>query len=109
MLVIVLFLFSNSLFETFFYMYSIVNKLNLFAFSYIRVGPQQDLFIINWFTFPKTAVLLPVLFEQFFFFLLTHAIFGTFSSSFLTLPEVVDFSTVLFEKEGFLVCCKMEA
>ena len=42
-----------------------------------------------------------------FFFLLTHAIIGALSGSFLALLEEVVFSTVLFEKENVLVCCKI--
>ena len=47
----------------------------------------------------------PCFFPSRFFVLQTHAIIRTFSGSFLALPEEVIFSTVLFEKESFLVCC----
>ena len=46
---------------------------------------------------------------QAFFFSLTHAIIRAFSGLFLALPEDVVFSTVLYEKEGILVCSEIEA
>ena len=60
---------------------------------------------ISQFTCRKTAFL----FEWFFFFL-THAHIGTFSGSFLALPEEVVFSTFCFlKKRAFWFAAKWKA